>query len=193
MAKTRLNQTHRDILRGFADKAIKCPAEQKARDKAYGRAADAVRRCIEKQFPAADMLVLGRYGVAGVDATIEGGSPEGKYVRFCFDKDDDIPTRPKLTHYGTSRVSLDAKAVGLVDEYDLAAEALKKAREAKLTDYKALVACAKTFEDILDVWPAAMAVAERIKRQQTALVILSADKIAAIRSDNAGSDLAKAA
>lgn len=188
MAKTRLNQTHRDILRGFAEKAIECKAEQKTRDKLYAKAAGAVRRCIEKQYPASDMAVLANYGVTSNDAIVDGGSPEGRFTRFAFDQNDEIPARPKV-RYDAARVNFDAKATEAIDAYDLAADALKKARAAKLSDYNALIASAKTFEDILDVWPAAAAVSERIKRQQTSLAVLSAEKIAAIRADNAGANL----
>jgi hypothetical protein len=192
MGKTRLNQHHRDILRSFADQVVKCPAEQKARDKAYAKATDGIRRSCEKQFPAADMAVLAKYGVTTSDLNLEGGSPEGKFIRFSFDRDDEAPPRPGH-RYNISRISFDAKASQAIEDYDLAAAALKKARDAKLADYKALITAAVTFEDVLDVWPAAAALAEKIRQQQTALVVLSADKIAAIRADNAGADLANAA
>lgn len=181
--KTRLNQTHRDILRGFADKAIECKVEQKARDRFYAKASEAVRRCIEKQYPAAEMAILTKYGASANKHAVE--------VRFEFDATDEVPPRPS-GRYDAGRVSFDAKASEAIDAFELADAALKKARDTKLSDYRALINSAKTYEDVLDVWPAAAALAERIKHQQTSLVVLSADKIAAIRADNAGANLAVA-
>lgn len=188
MAKTRLNQTHRDILCGFAKKAVECKAEQKVRDRLYAKAAVAVRRCIEKQFPAADMAVLAKYGASANTPIVNGGSPEGRFMSFVFDKNDEAPVRP--SRYNAALVNFDAKATEAIDAFELAADALIKARETKLSDYRALIASAKTFEDVLDVWPAASAVAEQIVHRPTSLAALSAEQIAAIRADNAGANLA---
>lgn len=189
MAKTRLNQNHRSMLTAFAEKAIECKAEQKARDKAYERAEAAVVRCIEKQFPPADMQVLKKYAVASDSGCVNGGDPNGAYVRFNFDDDRVVPLRPGYGYRGGASVSFDAKAKELIDVYALAEHALTEARNRKLGDYEALIRTAVSYEDVLDVWPAAAVLSEKIRRQQTALVVLSSDLIATIRADNAGAKM----
>lgn len=194
MAKTRLNGHHRDMLTAFAEKAVECKSEQRARDKAYERAEKAVIHCIEKQFPADDMAVLAKYDLTRVKAEVHGGDPNGASVHFNFDGDDTndkIPPRPRgeSYNYRAASVSFDAKTKDLIDAYDLAQHALDEARNKKLVNYKALIRTAVTFEDVLDVWPAAAVLSEKIKRQQTSLVVLSADVIANIRADNAGAKM----
>lgn len=195
MAKTRLNGHHRDMLTAFAEKAVECKSEQRARDKAYERAEKAVIHCIEKQFPADDMAVLAKYDLARTENQVNGGDPNGASVHFTFDGGDAnerIPPRPRgRNHYysDAQSVSFDAKTKDLIDSYDLAQHALDEARNKKLTNYKALIRTAVTFEDVLDVWPAAAVLSEKIKRQQTSLVVLSADVIANIRADNAGAKM----
>lgn len=192
MAKTRLNVGHRDALRHFASTNINCDAEQKARDKAYAKAAKAVRAAVEKRFPVRDMAILEKYSVASPDKCIKGGNPAGAFVRFSFDHKDDGPLCPSRS-CGTRSIPFDQATCDAIDSLQKANDVLEKARTAKYAAYKSLVASAVTFEEVLEIWPAAEALRERICARSTALVALSDDIRQFIQTDNAGKQLEAAA
>lgn len=189
MAKTRLNAHHRDALRRFADEHISCPKEDAANTKAYERASKLVREDAEKKYPPSDMAVLEKYDAAGKDTCINGGNPSGVFVRFQFTEDEHAPTMP--SRYCSSRsISFTQRAADAIDAYEKAKNALEKARSEKLTKYRSLIETARYYEDVLEVWPAAAVLADRITPAATALVTLSDDVKTFIKSDNAGEQLA---
>lgn len=185
MAKIRLNQTHREALRRFAREHVACVPEQKARDTTYRKASTGVRRDVEKQFPTTDMEILARYKVAKPDTCIRGGSPSGQFTAFTFDSKEDAPFVPDRCCSSRS-ISFAQSTVTAIEAFEVADAALKKAREAKLAAYEALITSARTFEEVVEIWPAAAALADRIGAPSTAIVALSEDVAALIRNDNAG-------
>ncbi|MEM8553010.1 MAG: hypothetical protein AAGF45_11575, partial [Pseudomonadota bacterium] len=64
------------------------------------------------------------------------------------------------------------------------------ALERKQKEYRTLIASAKTFEEVVGIWPAAEAVRPAIEGTMTALSVLSEDLCAKIKADNAGADFA---
>jgi hypothetical protein len=190
MASIRLNKTHRDVLMTFAKANVSCPDEQSVRDEHYNHAANGVKADVEKRFPAKDMAVLKKYGVAGPDYCINGGTPEGMFLRFDFDRED--PRAPLVPgrYCSTRSIPFSSETASAIMECDRADEVLAKARKTKMEAYKALIFSARTYEEILDVWPAAAALSDRIGSPSTAVVALSEDVARLIRKDNAGSAIA---
>lgn len=185
MAKTRLNSGHREILMRFADENMACPKEDAANAKAYEKASKYVREEAQKKYPIEDMTVLEKYGAAGRDTCINGGTPAGTFIRFEFTADDHAPVMP--SSYCSSRsISFTQKASDAIDAYEKAHSALKKVRYEKHTKYRSLIETARYFEDVIEVWPAAAALSARITPSSTALVTLSDDVKTFIKSDNAG-------
>lgn len=186
MAKTRLNGNHRHLLRQFANDNLSCPAEKKARDRAYAKAAKLVSEIVRKKFPVADMAILSKYEVGAPDACINGTAPDGRFLRFTFDAEDSlIPVVPNR-YCSTRAMAWTVTATEAIDAFEKANNALDKALEAKRVNYQALINSARTFEEVVSVWPAAEALRDKIGAPSTALVALSDDVAAFIRSDNAG-------
>jgi hypothetical protein len=191
MAKTRLNQAHREMLLRFATDNLSCPAEEKARAKAYERASRLVRDAVEKRFPSDDMAVLTKYNCSYPDACIRGGSPSGQFVGFQFDKKEDAPIVPD--HGCSSRsIGFTQATVDAIEAFEKANNLLKDARQKKIDAYRTLIGTARSFEEITAVWSAAEALAEKIVARTTALIALSPEVVEFIRDDNAGA-LAQAA
>ncbi len=185
--RTRLNETHRSLLRKFAQEHTACPKEQKARDKTYERASRLVREAIEKRFPPADMAVLLKYEVAAPDLCIQGGSPSGQFVGFEYTAAEDAPTVPR--RYCSSRsIPFTQTAVDAIESYTKAKDACEIALTKKLDAYSTLIRTARTFEEVVDVWPAVAALREQIVVPSTALIALSPETVDFIRSDNAGAN-----
>lgn len=187
MAKTRLNMRHREVLRHFASENIVCDVEQKARDKAYAKASKLVRSAVETRFPVRDMEVLKKYSVAEPDKCINGGTPAGNFIRFNFDTDDESPLCP--SRYCSSRsISFNQNTVDAIQALEKASNELEKAKSEKYTAYRSLIASCVTFEELIEVWPAAEALRDRICAQSTAVIALSDDLREFIKNDNAGSE-----
>lgn len=187
--KTRLNQHHRGLLRTFANKGIACPHEQKIRDKAYAKAAKLVSEGASKKFPAADMSILAKYSVAEPDTCLRGGTPDGRFIVFNFDDADPLMPVLPIASCGSRPFAWNIATVEAVESFDKAQHALKKARAEKLEKYRALIMAARTFEEVVAVWPATETLREQIAHQSTALVALSNDVAQFIRTDNAGAAL----
>lgn len=187
MAKTRLNQTHRQALVRFAVDNVSCPDEQEARDRDYAAAADLVKADVEKRFVPKDMAVLQKYEAARADHCIQGGSPEGMFLRFQFDSDDDRAPLVPARYCSSRSIPFSDKTAAAIQLVEKSDEALKRAKQAKIEAYKALIFSARTYEEVLEIWPAAAALSDRIGSPSTALAALSDDIAALIRNDNAGS------
>lgn len=193
MSKTRnkaLNQTDRDRLLTFANSNIACPAEQAVFDAAYLKARAIVLVVVRDKYPPKDMKVLDKYKVARHDTCIRYGARYDSDSAFHFKDDDkDVPLVPGISDCSGRTYEWTAEHRSVLDEYQLAREALKKARKEKFDAYKRLVTGSRTFNDVVAVWPAAEALRDRIvpeTNQQRALAVLSAEAIAMIRADNAG-------
>jgi hypothetical protein len=185
MAKTRLNVTHRLALKNFAKENISCPAEEAAVERTYELAAAMVASAVQSKFPLADMAVLERYDVATQDECIRGGTPSGTFIGFEFRDDRPAPLVPDRS-CGSRSIPFSQDCTDAIVAYDRAKSILEKARAAKYEKYQALVNSARYFEDVVEIWPAAKELADKICKQSTSLVALSDDVRAFIATDNAG-------
>lgn len=188
MAKTRLNGNHRDLLRRFAMENVRCEAERKAFDRAYAKAAKLVRDAVEKKYPTDEMAVLAKHNVAKPDTCIRGASADGRVIPFNFKSSEDAPVCPQ-TYCSTRAIPFSQATVDAVLAYDRAKIALDKAEEDKKGKYLSLIRSATTFEEVVDIWPAAETLRERICAPSTAVIALSDDVRAFIRRDNAGAQM----
>lgn len=188
MAKTRLNETHRGLLRDFAEGSVASPKVQSLRDKAYAKAARLVSEEVQKRFPPDKMATLAEYGCAAPDFCIRGGAPTGQFLAFRFDAADALAPMVPAFNCSSRSIPFSARAVEAIEACTKAADTLKKARDEKLTAYRSLIITARTFEDVIAVWPAAEALRDKIVRSSTSLVALSDDVVSFIRADNAGAD-----
>jgi hypothetical protein len=190
MAKKRLNQYHRRTLITFAEENVKCEEEHMAMIASYNAACIAVRSVVEAKYPPSDMKLLDKYSVARNDQCIKGARVDNGssdvVIGFEFITEEEAPLVP-CTGSCKSRVyPYDADTAELVLEYARNKLIFEKAVETKKQAYRALIWDSRYFEDILEVWPAAEALRERIGAPETALTRLSPELADFIRTDNAG-------
>lgn len=197
MRDKRLNSADRDLLLAFAQKHITCPHEQEAYEAAYTAARVVVLAAVHAKFPVKDMKVLERYGASHHDSCVRFGGAYDTDATFYFKRDDaKIPLVPRYSGCSTRAYDWSDEARKVTATYQLAAQALKKARDAKVNDYRRLILGARSFNEIVSVWPAAETLRSKIipdTVEQRALAVLSQDVIEKIKADNAGAELAKAA
>ncbi len=172
----------RRALFDFAGKNIVVPVEQAALDRAYAKVAPAIRAEIDKRFPPDDMAVLKKYRVADTDYCINKQYGFRDDMKFDFRFEDALAPVLPSTRCEDRVFEWTDKTAKLLLAYHEAALTHKKAREAKLEAYRQLVFSASSMKAIIEVWPAAAALAP----ETTRLPSLSADAIALIKRDNAG-------
>lgn len=177
MAKTRLTNNHRDILGHLARELVSCPVEKQADIDAYAAAAPLVRKMVEDVQPPKDMKVLQKYGCANIDDCIRLSLSAGGYTHFYFEKGKGPLTTSCKTFLS------DEATTAVVNARLKAAEALKKATEAKLSDYYSLIQSSKTFEEVLEIWPEAERLRQHICGSSHALVTLNPEIAARIQQD----------
>lgn len=153
MSKTRLNQGIRDNLMRFVRSNYVPEKEQKTLYAAYAKAASLVRASVDNQFAPDEMAILVKHQVARADTCILCVSQAGQNIGFDFNKED-APMLPN--RYCSSRsISVNAKCVKAIEDWELAKDGVKKARQEAERNYRALIYGARNAEAILEVWPAA--------------------------------------
>lgn len=181
MAKIKLNEGHRTMLRNlFRDKVV-CPSEDRAVEKAYAKAAPLALKLVHSVHPAEDMDVLRRYGVASQDPCIKVTLTAGGVVQFQFAATD-APWAPK-TFCSTRMYLADERATKAVETWTAAIDARQKAWKQKHTDYEALITGSQYLEEVEAVWPEASVLRPKIAGNLPAT--LTDDAIARIRADAA--------
>lgn len=158
---------------------MRCPAEGRADKAAYAVAAKLLKADLAKQFPAKDMRVLSKYGAAENAASVRVQLTAGGVTSFEF-RDKDGPlcpgNRPYSKVYAISAPTSDAISASIQ-----AHDALRKAFDAKIDDYKSLIYSSTNLEQIEAVWPMASELRPRVGRLLP--VTLSNDVIARIKAD----------
>jgi hypothetical protein len=186
----RLNKEDRNILTNFVVKNISCEAEQKNLEKAYGIAKNTVLRVVTSRFPAEDMKLLLKFNVAQYDKCIRYGGNYDRDGEFRFHHEDkDIPLVPNSGACNTRRYDWSKEDMAILSAYQLARQALERAQHEKIKAYERLINGSTTFNDVVEIWPAAETLRSRIipqNTQQRALAVLSQETISMIKADNAG-------
>jgi hypothetical protein len=184
----RLSERDRDALYSFARKCIAETQDASAVDAAYDVAAQAVHDALVEKYPQKDMRVLERYDAATADSCVYVSRGHYDYDQFCFRDDDKrIPLRPGRSGGCNSRNAfmLEGERADAYAAYTKAKEAHESAIRQRFNDYKALIYAAKTFNEVSEVWPQAEQLREAIVGTSSALVVLSNDIVARIKSDPA--------
>ncbi|MGX1098877.1 hypothetical protein [Amorphus sp. MBR-141] len=186
MTALKLNKDRRKILRDFADKSVTYPEQESVIEGTYRRALGLVRSEMAKRYPEADMEVLRHYKCAEhVQAVFIADVGRDRHVTFTLRQADrQSITRPRV-NYGAAEV-MSAETYEAVVTHNAAIGAHRRALDEKLTNYRRLIHGARTLEEVLDVWPAAAAVADEVRAASGALMPLSQDVRDFIASDNAG-------
>jgi transposase len=189
----RLNNSDRELLRNFVRGKIACETEQEIFEKAYKAAKIIVLNVVRKRFPMKDMKLLQKYEAAKLDGCINYGGYYDTDSQFRFHLNDkDIPLVPKNGSCNQRHYEWSKDDHVILSAYQLARQALKKAKNEKTNAYERLIIGSTTFNDIVAVWPAAEILRSKIIPQNTeqrALAVLSEDVIAMIKADNAGSEV----
>lgn len=181
--KTRLNTRFRNMLMRHARDARPTYREDEAAQGAYAVASSLVRSCVESMFPPKDMRLLRKYQVAAPDYCIRGCDLDtSRVVQFTFRSDDEGPLTPN--RYCSSRsIPFTAETVSAIDAFEKAKAVVTDIEDRRMTDYRALIYAAKTFEDVVEVWAGAEELRASICGSRTQVVALSDDVVARIRAD----------
>jgi hypothetical protein len=188
----KLNISDRVALREFASRNISCKEEEAIFQAAYKTTKQIIIAAVEQKFPKKDMLVLQKYGAAIVDLCIRFGSHYNTESKFQFFKlDQEAPLVPNNGGCHTRTYDFNRAQMDQINTYVLARQKLENARKAKLEIYARLINGSITFNDVVEVWPAAEALRAKIipkTTDQRALAVLSQEALAMIKSDNAGAE-----
>lgn len=195
---TRLNKGHRETLSDLANRVVDVPAETKAEEAAYQKAAPLVRALVEAEFPPTEMKLLQKYECARRDRCINIQGETGGVERFNFrrsdanDWDDEgqdgntehplVPDRRGNSCRNRIYIA-NAKTHAAVTAWVKAYEIKKKALKEKLDKYLTFINVAATYEQVLEIWPEASQVSDSITRNLP--VAINEEVIAEIKADSA--------
>lgn len=182
MSSTRLTNNHRTVLVALVSRIVDCPAEIKAEAAAYAKALPMVRKIVEATYPPADMAVLSKYKLAIPDECVRVRHADMSVQQFNFRKDD-APQVANRYDCGNRMYLSDERQQKAIEAWVDAAKALTDATKKKREDYAAFINSAATFEQLVEVWPEAMQVADRIKINLPATV--NPEMLARIKADSA--------
>lgn len=183
---TRLLSNHRQILLALMQQVVDCPAEAKAEAATYAKAEPAVTKLVTSRFPATDMTVLLKHEVAYRDRCLNIQLHDGETIRFTFKDQNAAPLVPGREGWGhcSRRIYLaDDKQTKLIEAWVNAYKALDTAQRQKRSDYTAFINTATTYEQVLEVWPEAKQVEDRIKVNLPSTI--SPEMLARIKADSA--------
>lgn len=180
----RLNQDDRNVLRRLVNNLVQCSTEEKARDVAYTKIFPKVREAALKQFPEKEMAVLRKYNLTKKINHVNVQLTPGGVEEFEFGKDDlvEIPASDEYRYYNRVVTVLDEKATELVNSWQKANEKYDVTLMKKREMYYNFIEQAKTYEQVLEVWPEAAQVANSIMSYLPATV--TEETIAAIKADS---------
>jgi hypothetical protein len=190
MAKTRLLRHHRDTLRAFAREKVQIKKEyQVALDKLKAKIDKMVISWITKNFPPKDMAVLKKYDCTVLDMCINFMVPETTLAvqwQFSDDMKDSIPHMPYRAScsYRTRIHDGGTELPKLIDEYNKLKNKAEDDRRNRISDYRSLIESCRNYEDILEIWPEAKELEQRITGYALPSVV-SDEMIARIKADQA--------
>lgn len=188
MAKKVLNKTHRDALERLANQLVHATADKTKVDAAYTACASMVSRIVKTKYPEADMKVLEKYGAGRKDACIFLSAGYGGYERFSFrDNDERIPYVPDRYCNNRRPHLLNDDQVEVYEAFKKADAEFRADTARRFKDYCTLITNARTFEELVEIWPAADQLREKICGTSRVVSVMSDDVLARIKADAANS------
>ena len=179
----RLNNRIRDELYSYALTLIKFPEDDKAADEAVALAEKLVREVMANRYPAEDLVVLEKYECLNTTDCIH--FTNGVMDRhFRFPHDTEMP-KVVNNHRYQPAIMVGDVVMEAIENADHTREQRKKHRQQLEVDYRRLIDAAHTFEELLEVWPEASVMREKIdvRVQKNALTCISAEALERIKAD----------
>jgi hypothetical protein len=181
MPKTRLTSAARDHLMNLMKETVDCPAERRALDKAYAKLAALVVKVLHAKHPPADMAILRKYDCAQQVVEVKLSLSVGGVVEFKLDpRLHEVWRQPRYGFVGQIYAA-DDRLTAAYQVWETAMLAHKKARDAKHTDYKALILGSRNLEEVEAIWPAASSARSIIVRNLPAT--LTPEAVERIKAD----------
>lgn len=193
MAKTRMNNGHRDLLRDFAYKKIEEIVDRSRQEKLYSQLLIYTNHSIRKKYPEEHMVILRKYKLNSHDSCVKFVFPSGGVnafqAKWHWNKPEgdnkydivDIPFRAGCSNQDVYQAP--AKIEEMLDEYEKAISDSKKLIDKKKSNISSLLNFAKYIEDVLEVLKVPPQLEAKLLAKSTALVALSPDVIASIQAD----------
>lgn len=182
MTSYRLNPAARRALNNLVTEIVHSPETQAAVETAYRAARDRLIPIILERFPSDDMAVLRRYDCIEtadyIDICLDNDNRG--WARFAF-HEGEAPTRPERGRVG---LIVDFETFQLVVAWSHACDTHRETLSGIRGDYSALIRSAKTFEEVVEVWPEAEQCRSRI-RGLPVVANINPDLIARLRADMA--------
>lgn len=181
MPSIRLNARSREILLEHARKVVRAVIRHEVKaDKLDAKMLALVNKAYEKEYPKADFPILAKYNLIDRTEKIKVVI-SGQVNEFEFAEEREIP------HYsdcGWRRppLAIDGAAADQWLDYRKTIEG--KIRE-RLNDYRSIITSARTFEEVLAVWPEAHEAAPLLGTDKMLPVVVDESVIARIKEHSA--------
>ena len=186
MAAKVLNVGHRNTLKAFAWRLVKQTQDTSQVDAAYDLAASLVAAVLEGKYPKKDMDVLKKYNLGRQDSCVFLSPGYGQVIRFNFrDQDTRVPHQPDRYCNGRTPHLLNDEQAQIVKTYEALKDQWERDVTARSRDFDALISVARTFEGLVEVWPAANQLREHICGKSSSVAAISAETISRIKLDPA--------
>lgn len=185
MAKTRMNNGHRDILTAFARERIAKNVDRKQEIKLYNKLLDETNKQIRKKYPESEMEILRKYELTRTDFCIKYSFPSGRVDGVYFNSSSGTPVDlPYNKGCRASEVFMATEQFEkILAEYIKIKEENDKIAAQKKTDCNSLIGYAKYIEDVLEVIKVPKELQNQLLAKSTSLVALSPDTIKRIQAD----------
>ena len=188
MAKKRLNNSHRTLLKELASNKIVAFTEKQKMDEAYKKADELILAEYEKQFPENARDILVKYGVSDSCTCIpilafDGDTGKNEFYRFYASKEVILPIYWVRRDTYRLQIVYDGDIHQAINRYNKAKTAHTNRFSEIKNDYYKLIVNARYFEDVVEVWEEAKELEPKICGKSTSLITLSDDVKDRIKND----------
>lgn len=184
MPKTKMNNSHREVLKNFCNDKIIAGIDQKTKNRLYKRLVNLTNTAIRKKYPESDMEILRKYGLALVDRCIKYQFPSGRVDGFTFkyqnEKSEDFDISLEITGVpykrgcgGSDVFAVSDEFESILSEYTKLIDENSKSIDKKMRDCNSLIISAKYVEDVLEIIKVPKELKERLLGRSTAIVAIS--------------------
>jgi hypothetical protein len=185
MTKTRLNNTHRELLTTYGHEKIASLIDRGEEKAFYAQLLGGANQAIRKRYPEEDMVILRRYDATHIDRCVRFQFPSGRVDGFFFPREEtalaDIPYCRSCT--SDAAYAVDAAIETAFDGYHKTHTANNKEQHNRLAVFDALIRAARTLEEVMEAIDVPTELLERLGRKTTALVALSSDSLKQLKQD----------